>query len=352
MQKRTIRFGIVGPGSIGHSHCRAIQQAQGAELVSVLGRDTLKTKTFADKYGIIPHTKAEIFLKKDRLDAIAIATPSGAHQEIALLAAAQGIHVLCEKPLEVTSERCQTIIDGCREAQVQLGIIFQGRFEPAVVLAKEAIDKGRLGQILLASCQMRWSRNQSYYDSAPWRGTWALDGGGCLMNQGIHSIDLLLYLAGDVASVAAFKGPVTHQRIEVEDNVSASVRFISGAVGTIEGSTSCEPGLPRKIEISGTKGTICIEDNRIVRWEFKDSAPEDEDILRRFKESDDGRGGAADPTISDVTGHTRIIDDFVAGLVEKRAPYISGEEGKRSVDLICAIYSSMGQDGQVVLLTK
>ncbi|BHH82027.1 Gfo/Idh/MocA family protein [Desulforhopalus sp. 52FAK] len=350
MQKRTIRFGIVGPGSIGHSHCRAIQQSQGAELVSVLGRDILKTREFANKYGITPYIDEKRFLSENTLDAIAIATPSGAHLEIALPAAAQGTHILCEKPLEVTPERCQTIIDSCREAKVQLGIIFQGRFEPAVLLAKEAIDRGRLGQILLASCQMRWSRNQAYYDSAPWRGTWALDGGGCLMNQGIHSIDLLLYLAGDVASVSAFQGPVTHQRIEVEDTICASVRFVNGAVGTIEGSTSCEPGLPRKIEISGEKGTICIEDNRIVRWEFKDSKPEDEDILRRFKYSDDGCGGAADPKINDVTGHTRVINNFVTGLVEKRDPFISGEEGKRSVEVICTIYSSMGKEGRVVSL--
>ncbi|MFT5697476.1 MAG: UDP-N-acetyl-2-amino-2-deoxyglucuronate dehydrogenase [Desulforhopalus sp.] len=350
MGQEKIRFGIAGPGSIGHSHSLAIQQVQNAELVSVLGRDTLKTAEFAAKYGITPHTNVDQFLQPDDIDAITIATPSGAHLEIALQAAQKGIHVLCEKPLEVTGKRAQVIIDACKESDTRLSVIYQARFDPCTTLAKTAIDAGRLGKILLASCQMRWSRSQAYYDSAAWRGTWDLDGGGCLMNQGIHSIDLLLHLVGQPVAVSAFQGPVTHQRIEVEDNLCATVRFESGAIGTIEASTSCSPGLPRKIEISGERGAICIEDNRIVCWKFEEELPGDDEIRNQFARDLASIGGAASPTVTDVTGHLRIVEDFICSVRDERPPCVSGDEGKRSVDFICAAYESIRQGGAVVQL--
>jgi predicted dehydrogenase len=352
MPQRILRFGVAGPGSIGHSHCQAIQEASGAELVAVLGRDEEKTKAFAATYDTTPYTELDQFLRRDKLDAITIATPSGAHLDIAVKAAQRGIHVLCEKPIEITSAKSAAIITACRDAGVRLGVFFQARFDPCTILAKQAIDEGRLGKILLASCQMRWTRDQAYYDSAPWRGTWELDGGGCLMNQGIHSIDLLLHLAGDALAVSAFQGPVTHQRIEVEDNLCATVRFANGAIGTIETSTSCNPGLPRRVEISGEKGTICIEDNRIVRWQFAETLPADAEILQRFAVSGDSVGGAADPKAIGVSGHRQVVDDFVASILNKRDPCVSGEEGKRSVDFICSVYESMRQEGIVIKIPR
>ncbi|WP_240744892.1 Gfo/Idh/MocA family protein [Desulforhopalus sp. IMCC35007] len=352
MVERAIRFGVAGPGSIGHSHCQAIQEASGAELVAVLGRDTEKTKGFAFTYGIMPYTDLDQFLTAARLDALTIATPSGAHLEIAVKAAQRGIHVLCEKPIETTSTKSSAMIKACREAGVQLGVFFQARFDPCTILAKQAIEDGRLGKILLASCQMRWARDQAYYDSAPWRGTWELDGGGCLMNQGIHSIDLLLHLAGDALAVSAFQGPLTHQRIEVEDNLCATVRFANGAIGTIETSTSCNPGLPRRVEISGEKGTICIEDNRIVRWQFAETLPEDTEIRRRYTAASDSAGGASDPKAIGLSGHRQVVEDFVTSIQTATAPCVSGEEGKRSVDFICSVYESMRQGGLVVNIPR
>ncbi len=346
MERSSVRFGIVGPGAIAHFHAGAIGKTAGAELVSVLGRNPAKTKAFASEYKIDPYTDPQAFLNAENIDALAIASPSGAHLEIAERAAALGIHVLCEKPLEVTSKRSAQIINACKSGNVSLGVIFQGRFERCAALTKEAIDGGRLGKLLFASCQMRWARSQAYYDSAPWRGTWALDGGGCLMNQGIHSIDLLLHLAGDVSHVSAFKGPRTHKRIEVEDNLCAMIRFASGAIGTVLASTSCEPGFPRKFEISGEKGTICIEDNRIVRWEFAEPLPTDEGVVSSF-ELVAGGGGAANPMDIDISGHCRVVEDFVASLKEKREPGVSGKEGKKSVDFISAVYKSMEKNGEV-----
>lgn len=352
MAEKKIRFGIVGPGTIGHFHAQAIGEIAGAELVSVLGRDSNKTMRFAELYGIESCTEPEEFFAKGKIDAVTIATPSGAHLEVAEFAAARGIHVLCEKPLEVTPEKCRKLIESCRKEEVRLGLIFQGRLERCALLAKRAIDEGRLGKILLASCQMRWSRSQEYYDSAAWRGTWALDGGGCLMNQGIHSIDLLLYLAGDVQSVSAFQGPLTHENIEVEDNICGSIRFLSGAIGTFETSTSCGPGFPRRIEISGDKGTICIEDNRIVRWEFVDPHSGDEGVVASFSEAASGKGGAADPTAIDISGHRKIIENFAQSLLNGCEARIPGGEGSRSVAFIDSIYRSMRQGGAPISVIR
>lgn len=171
------------------------------------------------------------------------------------------------------------------------------------------------------------------------------------MNQGIHSIDLLLHLVGKPVAVAAFQGPVSHQRIEVEDTLCATVRFASGAVGTIEASTSCNPGLPRKIEISGENGTICIEDNRIVRWEFAEVLPGDSAIIQQFSGGNETIGGAADPTAIDVTGHRTVIENFVCSVLEAKKPLVSGEEGIRSVDFICSAYESIKQGGAVIQIS-
>lgn len=341
MEQRTIRFGIAGPGVIAHFHQQAISGARNAELTAIYGRDPAKTKAFADKYGITPYSDLATFLRDGAIDAVTVATPSGSHGDIAIPAARAGKHVLCEKPLEVTPEKAQAVIDACREAGVTLGVIFQARFDDCTLLAKQAIDQGRLGRILLAGCQMRWFREQAYYDSAGWRGTWALDGGGCLMNQGIHTIDMLVHLIGQPAEVFGYRGPLTHKRIEVEDTLGAVIKFTNGAVGTVEASTSCAPGFPRRLEISGDSGTITIEDNRIVRWQFTGQQPQDEAILAGIAGGGRSIGGAADPTAIDVSGHRLQVEDFARAILADEEPAIGGLEGKRAVDLVCAIYRSM-----------
>jgi UDP-N-acetyl-2-amino-2-deoxyglucuronate dehydrogenase len=341
MAHKKLRFGIIGPGAVAHSHSLAIDLANGAELTAICGRDKAKTQAFARQHGIKAFVDSKTFLSSRDFDAVTIATPSGSHLEVGLLAARQGKHVLCEKPLEVTSLKSAELIAACLKNKVHLGVIFQARFDNCTRLAKEAIDAGRLGKILLASCQMRWYRSQEYYDSAAWRGTWNLDGGGSLMNQGIHTIDLLTHLVGEPLEVSAFQGPVTHRRIEVEDNLCAVVRFQNGAIGTIEASTSCHPGFPRRVEISGEKGTIGIEDNRIVRWEFTDMQPEDKEVVNQFIKDEKSLGGAADPMAIDVSGHRKIVEDFVLSVQENRQPCIDGTEGKKSVDFVCAVYESI-----------
>lgn len=349
MSTAPLRFAIIGPGSIAHLHCRAINQAEGAEVGAVYGRDEKKTAAFAIQYGLAAYSDLDDLFSHRNIDAVCIATASGTHLEIGLKAAGQGKHILCEKPLEVTSERAQQLISACAANNVNLGVFFQARFDRCTQLAKEAIDSGRLGRLLMVSCQMRWFRSQEYYDSAAWRGTWSLDGGGCLMNQGIHTLDLLIHLAGEVESVTAFQGPVTHDNIEVEDNLCAAVRFWNGAVGTIEASTSCAPGFPRRVTISGEQGTIEIEDNRIVRWEFEQSRSGDDEIISAIQNTTLSVGGAADPMSIDDDGHRQAVEDFVASVRENRNPLIDGTEGCKAVDLVCAVYRSI-KTGMVELV--
>ena len=349
MSTEKIRFGIVGPGTVAHLHCRAIQQADGARLTAIYGRDCAKAEAFASQYGLTVYTKLDELVSSSEVDVISIATATGTHLEIGIKAAQHGKHIICEKPLEVTPQRAEKLISACAMHGVQLGIYFQARLDECTRLAKEAISSGRLGKLLFASCQMRWYRKQEYYDSALWRGTWALDGGGCLMNQGIHTLDLLIYLIGMPVEISAFQGPVTHQRIEVEDNLCAIVRFENGAVGTIEASTSCSPGFPRRVEISGENGTIVIEDNRIVRWDFTEERPEDSQIIQKFNSDTDSVGGASDPTAIDITGHCLLVEDFVSCVCNKTRPYIDGVEGKKAVEFVCAAYDSL-KSGKAVLL--
>lgn len=347
MGEQRIRLGVIGSGSIAHVHSCAIKQAANADVVAVYGRDEIKTRNFAAQQEIEAYTDLDSFLACTDIDAVTIATASGTHLDIGIQAARKNKHILCEKPLEITPRRAEKLIAVCAQNNVQLGVFFQARFDQCTQLAKEAISSGRLGKILLAGCQMRWFRSQEYYDSAAWRGTWSLDGGGCLMNQAIHSIDLLLYLVGNPVVVSALQGLTTHQRIEVEDNLCAMVRFENGAIGTIESSTSCSPGFPRRIEISGEKGSIGIEGNRIVRWEFEKMRPEDKGIM-----TTDGisAGGAADPTAIDVSGHRQVVEDFVSNLQKGSSPFVDGVEGKRSVDFVCAVYDSIRSGSAVNLL--
>ncbi len=346
MSKQNLRFGIIGTGNIARVHSRVIKHTNGSELVAIYGRDEKKAQDFADQHAIKAYSDLETFLANDDIDAVTIATASGTHLEIGIQAARHGKHILCEKPLEITPQRAKEFINICAAHNIHLGVFFQARFDKCTQLAKKAILNGRLGKILLASCQMRWYRNQEYYDSAAWRGTWNLDGGGSLMNQGIHTIDLLLYLVGDPSTVSAFQGPLSHQRIEVEDTLCAIIRFENGAVGTIEASTSCTPGFPRRIEISGEKGSIGIEGNHIVRWEFTEEWQED---VEEQATGNTDIGGAADPTAIDDSGHSQILADFIQGIKGNRPPFISGVEGKRSVDLVCAIYDSIRSEAIVNL---
>ncbi len=337
---KPVKFAILGAGNIAKTHAQAIQAAGGAELAALWSRTPAHAASLAAEFGTEAVEQLDDLLARPDIEAVTVATPSGAHLEVIQAAAAAGKHVLCEKPIEVTTERADQLIAACDTHGVLLAGIFQSRLNRHVRHIKDALDRGRFGRIVLASMQLRWFRDQAYYDSGGWRGTWALDGGGALMNQGIHFVDLLCHLAGDPEEVQAYITTRTHERIEVEDTAAATIRFAHGGLGTIEASTSCAPGFPRRLEISGEHGTATLEDDRLTTWRFTEEAEGDEQIRREGIAGDQLGGGAQDPTAIGFDGHRRLVEDLAQAIREGRPPAIPGREARRAVALIEGIYQA------------
>ncbi|MBR2357908.1 MAG: Gfo/Idh/MocA family oxidoreductase [Lentisphaeria bacterium] len=337
-----VKFGIIGTGAIAAMHAEALHNAHNAELVAVFDQVGERAQQFAEKYNVRAVSSFEDFLADKEIQAVTVATPTGIHNKVAVPAALAGKHLLCEKPLDVTTEKVDEIIAACDKTGVLMMSVFQSRFVKNVELIKQAVDAGRFGKIVLVSCQCKWFRTQEYYDSASWRGTWALDGGGALMNQSIHTIDLLQYLNGDVDEVMAATATLSHTGIEVEDNAVAILKYKNGALGTIEGSTSCQPGFPRRVEISGSLGSVVLEDNKLVRWQFVNEEPGDEEIRKSggVGEVISG-GGAGDPMAISSNGHRIQIEALAEAILSGRKKIdLDGREGRRAVALICSIYKS------------
>jgi predicted dehydrogenase len=340
MANRRVRFGIIGAGMISNFHAEAIKAVDDAELTAVFDLDQKRAGDFAAKHGVAAYDDLDGFLAKAPIDAVTIATPTGLHGAGAIPAARAGKHVLCEKPLDVTPDKSQAIIDACRDAGVILAPVFQYRFGAGAMTLKRAIEAGRFGRILFVSGRIKWWRSQDYYGSGAWRGTFALDGGGCLMNQSIHTIDLMLHFGGRPDQVFGYTATRTHTGIEVEDNAVAVVRFKSGAIGVIESSTSCAPGLPLRIEVSGERGTAAIEGDTIVEWRFADSEAGDAAILDGIKGKSLG-DGASDPKAISIEGHRLQIADMCRAILQSTPPAVDATEAKIPVELICGIYESM-----------
>jgi predicted dehydrogenase len=343
----SVRFAIIGAGNIAEFHAKAIALTEGAELVAIHNRTPMVGRAFASGFGCEYIEDYDQLLARDDIDAVAITTPSGTHAELGIAAAKAGKHVLCEKPLDITVERIDALVQACRQHGVLLGAIFQSRFGEGAQAAKKAIEAGRLGKLVQCGAYIPWYRSQEYYAGSGWRGTWEMDGGGALMNQGIHAVDLLLWLAGDVSEVSARVQTRLHD-IEVEDNAVAWLQFAHGGLGVIQGSTACYPGETKRVEIKGSTGSITLEDDRPVLWEFETAAPEDE-AARRLAQSAQIGGGASDPKAISVEGHKAQYVDFVAAIRDGRPPAIPGSDGRRAVALINAIYQS-SQRGEIVRL--
>lgn len=337
---QTTGFGIVGTGMISHFHAKAIQAIPGAKVAACFNQNTDKAEAFAKEYQCRAYQTLDAMLADPDVQIVNVCTPSGAHLEPAIAAARAGKHVVVEKPLEITLERCDAIINACAENGVKLCTIFPSRFSPANIALKEAIDSGRFGRLTLGDSYVKWWRTQEYYDGGGWRGTWALDGGGAYMNQAIHNVDLLYWLMGDVAQVCGFTGTLAHERIEVEDVGVACLKFANGAIGVLEATTAAWPGLLKKTEIHGSKGTVIVEQDSILKWEFAEPLPEDEEIRRRLGASSSTSGGAADPKAISFIGHQLQLEDFIAAIREGRSPKVDGAEGRKSVEIILAIYGS------------
>lgn len=333
-----VGFGIIGAGMIAEYHGKSMAELPNVRLVGFYDTNYAAAVRRAKEFNCKAYSSLEAFLASPEIAAVTIATPSGMHGSVALPAARAGKHILCEKPLEITLEKVDEIIRACEENHVLLSPVFQSRFTRPVQLVREAMRSGRFGRMVLASAQMRWFRNATYYSGSNWRGTWEMDGGGALMNQAIHMIDLLLYINGAPEEVFAFSGTLTHS-IEVEDNLCATVKYRNGSFGTIEVSTSCAPGFPRRLEFSGSAGTVAFEEDQITRWEFAEPLPEDESVKSELTSQADAKGGSAPMNIS-AEGHARQISDLAEAIMTHRKPFLDGHEGRRAIELIRGIYAS------------
>ena len=343
----TIGFAIVGCGNIAPFHADALESIPGARLVAVCDKITYNTERLAEKHGATSYTDYTEMLKQDDVDVVNICLPSSMHEPFAIQAAKAGKHIMVEKPLDITLEKCDAIISACEKNNVKLSVIFPTRFKESSIIIKKAIKEGRFGQITMADVQVKWYRNQAYYDAGGWRGTWEYDGGGALMNQSIHSIDQLQDMMGPVESVYAYCETLARD-IEVEDTAVAVVKFKSGALGTIQGTTTVYPGLDVRLGIHGTKGSAVLNGESLEVWDFKDSTSEDVVLKAKFQKT--SSSGAKDPTaFIDSKGHQIQIENMVESIKLDIVPEVSGAEGRKSVEIISAIYQS-AREGRMVKL--
>jgi predicted dehydrogenase len=343
-------FGIIGCGMIADFHAKAIADTKGGKLVACYDNFPAAAEKLAAAQGIKAYAKLDDMLADPKVQVVTIGTPSGAHMEPAVAAAKAGKHVIVEKPLEITLKRCDAIIDACEKAGVKLATIFPSRFHASSRAIRRAVEKNRFGKLTLGDAYVKWYRKQEYYDGGKWRGTWELDGGGALMNQAIHSVDLLTWLMGPVVEIRAQWGTLAHERIAVEDVAVATLRFANGALGTIEATTAAYPGYLKRIEIHGSQGSACMEEEDITKWDFEKADKKDDAAVAESMSSKKSTGGGAgDPKAIGHHGHALQFQDLLDAVKKGKSPSVDGREGRRSVEIILAIYKA-AESGKPVML--
>lgn len=354
---RKIKTGIIGSGKVGHLHAAALASNPKSAFTAVLGRNAEKTQKFADQYGVKAFTDLDLFLKESGVEAVCICTPHPAHRNPSIAAAEAGVHLLIEKPLASSLEDCDAILDAVEKAGVKLGMLCQRRFYEPCARIHEAIEAGKIGSPILGTVTVLGWRDQDYYDSDPWRGTWKDEGGGVLVNQAVHQLDLLIWYMGPVAEVCGYWGNLNHPSIEVDDTAVASIRFKSGALGQVLVSNSYNPAIHGKVSVLGSKGallgvqtdggamfiagmskieepplndywTVQGEEGKLEEWINEDR--------ERFKEIN-----------AMEYYHALNIDDFLEAIIDDREPCVSGQAGRETVALFTAIYRS-GRDGKSI----
>jgi len=336
-----LRFAVIGLGSVSGHHIKSIQELDNCQLVAVASSRAEQAKKVGEEYGVRHFLNYQSVLQQDEVDAVSICTTSGSHLDIAIAAAKAGKHVLVEKPLEITTERIDQIIEACEKAGVKLACIFQNRFTETYQAIEKVVKNGQLGKLVLGNAYIKWYRNDEYYASRNWRGTLDGDGGAALMNQSIHTIDLLQNLMGEVNSIFGKIDTRTHD-IEGEDVGVALLQFKNGALGTIEGSTSAYPGYPERLEIFGEKGSIILEGGDLIAWNV-DGIPQPKIAAKK------ATVGASDPMVIAYTLHKKQIEDFADAVLNDRKPIVDGHEARKAVAIIRAIYASSRQNQPVQL---
>lgn len=341
---RKYRFGIIGCGAISSVHAQAITSLHNAELVAVADVAPEKAGKISSQFGGDAYEDYRRLIARGDIDIVNICVPSGIHGKAAIDTMKAGKHVIVEKPIDVNIETADEMIRVSGETGRKLAVVSQHRFDPSSVAVSQAVEQGRFGRLLLGNAYVKWHRTQAYYDSGEWRGTWALDGGGALINQSIHTIDLLQWIMGPVESIVAYAATLAHD-IEVEDVAAASVRFQNGAVGSIEGTTLAYPGLSARLEVYGENGSAIIDNDELVHWSFRDKHPEDDTILGALKGAD---VSALTRTLT-FPSHARQFADMIAAVEEDRAPAVDGLEGRKALEIVLAVYEAVRQERPVAL---
>jgi UDP-N-acetyl-2-amino-2-deoxyglucuronate dehydrogenase len=339
----TVHVGLIGGGNITDTHARAALAIPGVQIAAIYGTNAEKIAKLCHEHGGTPYQNFDAFLKHRPMELVVLGSPSGLHAVQGIAAARSGLHVLTEKPLEISTARADALIAATKQFGVKLGVIFQDRMKPHIRQLKIWVDQGLLGKILVVDARVKWYRPPEYYTSSRWRGTLALDGGGALINQGVHTVDLLLWMFGDVVRVQGRTATLLH-KIEAEDTASAILEFANGAMGVLQATTAAYPGYPRRVEVSGTEGTVILEHDRIVAADLKSAAGADASLI---ESGDDKNQSASSASVADFRGHKAVLEDFLAAIRENRAPPCDGAEGRRSVALVEAIYRAARNGGCV-----
>ena len=348
-----LRFSILGCGVIGPVHAEAIASLPDAELISVVDIHPEKAQRLAGQYGATPYTQLQHMLDKEPVDVVIICAPSGLHGELACQVMRSGRHVIVEKPMEITREAIDEMLQVQQATGVKLAVISQHRFDKASLQVHNLVEEKAFGRLVLGNAIVPWWRSQEYYDSGDWRGTWKLDGGGVLMNQSIHSIDLLQWLMGPVKSVFGYTDTLVH-RMETEDVAVAILRFANGALGTIAAATGAYPGVTTRIEIFGDKGSAIIENDNLS---FLHLARDDKEAISSYGVSPqvqnkvEGKSSTSqNPAALSASSHALQIADMIRAIREDGTPLVDGYKGRHPVEIILGIYESARTKKEVMLL--
>ena len=326
---------IVGCGVIGPWHATASDNVEESYLAAVCDVVEDKAKALAEERGVAKvYTDYQDMLKDDEIDIIHVCTPSGMHSDMAVAAAQAGKHVLCEKPMDITLGKADAMIQAADDAGIKMGVIFQRRTYKTTQIAREVVQSGRLGKMVLGDCYQKYYRSPDYYLSGEWRGTWELDGGGALMNQGVHGIDAIRYIMGKPKMLFARADHLVRD-IEVEDTACAVIEWECGAFGVIQGTTSVTPGQSCRLALHGEKGTIELTDKKFVTWKIEG----EEEGAPDMDEGDSG-DTASDPKALSASGHITQLTDLIQAIKEDRPPMCDGREGRGALEIILAIYES------------
>lgn len=334
----------MGCGTIAKQHIQAIHDLPSGRLTALYSRNVDKANRWGQQYGVQAFSDYELLLKNEEIDAVVILTPSGTHAEFGIKAAEAGKHVVVEKPIDITLEKAEQLIQACEKADVKLSCISQHRFDTGIIKLKEAVSNDSLGKLNFGSSRTTWYRPQEYYDSGKWRGTMELDGGGALMNQSIHYIDLLLYIMGPVEEVHGYCATRAHERINVEDVAVANVKFVSGAIGIIEGNTAAYPGFNTALDIFGDLGSVRIDSDQVVEWHIKNVETD-----KIIGESQNASAGKNTQTADHSSSFNRQYEDIIQAFLNGTEPLVNGKEAIKALELILAIYES-AETGKAVKL--